>query len=170
MTRPTVLITGAGSGIGRALAQEAARRGYAPILAGRRPEPLEETALTLPVEARIVVADILTPEGRAALAAAAGDRLDVLINNAGTVEVGPLAGQEDAALARLIETNLTAPILLTRDLLPALRRREGPGGQRRLGLRRHRLSLFRRLFRQQVRPARLLRRPAPRAVGRGRER
>jgi short-subunit dehydrogenase len=125
MTRPTVLITGAGSGIGRALAQEAARRGYVPILAGRRPEPLEETALTLPVEARIVVADILTRAGRAALTAAAGDRLDVLINNAGTVEVGPLASQEDAALTRLIETNLTAPILLTRDLLPALRRAKG---------------------------------------------
>lgn len=125
MTRPSVLITGAGAGIGRALAQEAARRGYAPILAGRRPEPLEETALTLPVAARIVVADILTPEGRRALAAAAGDRLDVLINNAGLVEVGPLAGQEDAAISRLIETNLTAPILLTRDLLPALRRAKG---------------------------------------------
>jgi len=69
---------------------------------------------------------------------------------------------------RLIETNLTAPILLTRDLLPALRRAKGVG-QRRLGLRRHRLSLFRGLFGKQVRPARLLRRPAPRVVGRRRD-
>ncbi|PJN94389.1 hypothetical protein CNY89_14815, partial [Amaricoccus sp. HAR-UPW-R2A-40] len=65
---------------------------------------------------------LVLPRG---LATAAGDRLDVLINNAGTVEVGPLAGQEDAAISRLIETNLTAPILVTRDLLPAIRRAQG---------------------------------------------
>lgn len=125
MTRPTVLITGAGSGIGRALAVEAVRRGHMPILAGRRPEPLEETALGLTAEARIVSADVATPEGRARLAAAAGGRLDVLVNNAGTVEVGPLADQDEAAIARLIETNLVAPILLTRTLLPALRAAKG---------------------------------------------
>jgi short-subunit dehydrogenase len=128
MTRspvPTVPITGAGSGIGRALAQEAARRGYDVILAGRGPEALEETALTLERAARIVVADVTTAEGRQALRDAAGDRLDILINNAGALEVGPLSGQDDAGIARMIATNLTAPILLTRDLLPGLRRAGG---------------------------------------------
>lgn len=125
MTRPTVLITGAGSGIGRALAAEAVRRGHAPILAGRRPEALEETARDLGAEVRIVPADVTTAEGRAALVATAGERLDVLVNNAGQLAVGPLDRQDEAAIARLVETNLTAPILLTRALLPALRRAQG---------------------------------------------
>lgn len=124
MTRPSVLITGAGSGIGRALAEEASRRGYAAILSGRRLEPLEETARSVS-EARIVQADVTTSEGRQALAAAAGERLDVLINNAGHLEVGPLERQDDAAIAQLIGTNLVAPILLTRTLLPALGRAKG---------------------------------------------
>jgi short-subunit dehydrogenase len=127
MTNPkTVLITGAGSGIGRALAVEAARRGYALILAGRRAEPLAGTAALISGAAvRIVPADVCDADGRAALRAAAGGRLDVLINNAGVLEVGHLAAQDDAAIAGMIATNLIAPILLTRDLLPALRAAQG---------------------------------------------
>ena len=123
----TVLITGAGSGIGRALAVEAAARGFAPILAGRRGGPLAETAALLPAAAaaRVVLADVTTGEGRAALRASAGDRLDILINNAGMLDVGHLGAQDDDGVTRMITTNLTAPILLTRDLLPALRAARG---------------------------------------------
>lgn len=119
-TQKTVLITGAGSGIGRALAAEAAARGHALILAGRHAAPLQETAALVKTPAQVVVADVTTAQGRAALVAAAGGRLDVLINNAGTITVGHLTDLGDAAVEQMIATNLAAPILLTRDLLPAL--------------------------------------------------
>jgi len=115
-----VLITGAGSGIGRALAIEAARRGHRPILAGRRAAPLDDTAAACAGGAEVVVADVTAPAGRAALVAAAGGRLDVVINNAGVQRVGHLGAQDDDAIAAMLATNLAAPILLTRDLLPAL--------------------------------------------------
>lgn len=124
--RKTALITGAGSGIGRALAVEAVARGFVPILAGRREGPLAETASLFPsAPARIVVADVTTGEGRASLRTTVGDRLDILINNAGTLDVGHLGAQDDDSVTRMITTNLTAPILLTRDLLPALRAARG---------------------------------------------
>lgn len=119
--KKTVLITGAGSGIGRALALEAGRRGYALILTGRRREPLAETAKMTTDGARCVVADVTTTTGRTAISNAIGGTLDVLINNAGTLSVGHLGAQEDAAITAMVETNLLAPMLLTRDLLPALR-------------------------------------------------
>lgn len=117
----TVLITGAGSGIGRALAVEADKRGYDLILASRTEATLHATAAALSGgTVACVPADVTTPEGRRAIVAAAGGRLDVLINNAGTLGVGHLRDLEDAALERMTATNLTAPIALTRDLLPAL--------------------------------------------------
>jgi len=122
----TALITGAGSGIGRALAIEASRLGYSLILAGRTRSRLKETAGMCPAaEVTIVTADVTTPEGRAALSDAVGGRLDVLINNAGTLSVGHLSQLDDADLNRMIATNLTAPIALTRNVLPALRAASG---------------------------------------------
>lgn len=126
----TVLITGAGSGIGRALALEAARLGHRTLLAGRRAAPLAETAALIAeaapeAAATPVIADITTPEGRAALVEAAATGLDVLINNAGTLSAGRLRDQSDAAIEAMIRTNLIAPVLLTRDLLPALSQARG---------------------------------------------
>ena len=117
----TAVITGAGAGIGRALAIEAVRRGYDPILVGRTEGTLLETRGLFPgTDARIVVADVTTPEGRRDIVEAAGSRLDVLVNNAGTLSVGHLRNLTDEALERMAATNLVAPIALTRDLLPAL--------------------------------------------------
>lgn len=122
----TVLITGGGSGIGRALAVEASRRGMAVALVGRRPDKLEETRACLAPGARCLIlpGDMTAPESRrnlrARLAAEWGV-LHVLVNNAGLVAAGPLTGTEDAALERLMATNLVAPIALTRELLPLLR-------------------------------------------------
>jgi len=123
----TALITGAGSGIGRALAVEAAKRGVMVYLAGRRLSKLEETWRSLPdaAEARCIEADVTTAEGRHAIKAAIerSDRsLDIMVNNAGCITKGHFAEASDAEVARMLDTNLTAPILLTRDLLPLLRR------------------------------------------------
>ncbi len=115
----TVMITGAGSGIGRALAAEADRHGHDLILVGRRAEPLRQTAARLSRPVRIIDADITTAEGRARIRTET-DRLDILINNAGQVPAGALADLDDATIAAAIAVNVAAPISLTRDLLPLL--------------------------------------------------
>jgi short-subunit dehydrogenase len=123
---PVALITGAGSGIGRALAIAAAGSGYELILVGRRREQLEETAALLGnAHARLVSADITSPEGRARVAQAVGPRLDILVNNAGTLRVGRLTDMTDDDLSQMIATNLTATVQLTRDLVPALAAAQG---------------------------------------------
>ena len=121
----TVLITGAGSGIGRALAIEASERGMTLALAGRRAEALQETwrQLGTPSNCLIIAADVTAPEGRQLIRTRLGEewgRLNFLVNNAGIVTAGPLSDLRDADLNRLVATNLSAPIALTRELLPLL--------------------------------------------------
>ncbi len=126
MTRKTVLITGAGSGIGRELAIEATRRGYALILAGRTRDALEETRELAASDAcECIQADVTTAQGRTALCTASSGKLDILINNAGVLSVGSLSVLEDDALERMLMTNLAAPIALSREMLPALRAAQG---------------------------------------------
>jgi NAD(P)-dependent dehydrogenase (short-subunit alcohol dehydrogenase family) len=121
------LITGAGSGIGRQLAIEGARRGMTIALMGRRADALHET-LSMMGPRRNHVAlpgDITDPQIRVALMryiAHWWGRLDVLVNNAGVVSVGPLARTSDAELERLMATNVIAPAALIRELLPLLHR------------------------------------------------
>lgn len=117
----TVCITGGGSGIGRALAVEAARRGLDVWIVGRGYDALRETcALAQIPPEHAITADIATPEGRAALTGKLPERLDYLVNNAGQVTVGQIGEQPDDAVAQMIAVNLTAPIALTRLLLPRL--------------------------------------------------
>ena len=120
-----VLITGAGSGIGRALAVEAARRGMTVALCGRRADALAETAALLGAGAAHIViqADVTGPDDRRMLVNRIRERwgkLDVLINNAGIVPGGAVESLTDDALELVLATNVTAPIALTRDLLPLL--------------------------------------------------
>lgn len=125
-SRQKVLITGAGAGIGRALAIEAAKKGFDLILIGRTASTLDETLCQCNVtHARYIVADVTSPEGRALIAGAVNGTLDILINNAGVLSVGHLADMTDHDLQRMTDTNLVAPMALTRDLLPALRRSKG---------------------------------------------
>jgi short-subunit dehydrogenase len=120
-----VLITGAGSGIGRALCIEAAQRGMAVALCGRRRDALEATgALLGPAAPHLIIpADITQPEDRRRIVDRIRNErgaLDVLINSAGIVEGGPLETFDDDALARTFQTNVMAPMALTRDLMPLL--------------------------------------------------
>lgn len=123
----TALITGAGSGIGRELAIEAAGRSLVLYLVGRRPSKLEQTRRRLRpgAVAHCVEADITSADGRLAIKNAVergGQDLDILINNAGCISNRSLLESADADVTRMVDTNLTAPILLTRDLLPFLQR------------------------------------------------
>jgi NAD(P)-dependent dehydrogenase (short-subunit alcohol dehydrogenase family) len=122
-----ILITGAGSGIGRALAQEAARSGARVALAGRRAEPLGETRLLLGGACDVIVApmDVTDAGHRRALAQRLADTwggLDVVVNNAGVVEGGPLEESRDDQLQALFATNVLGPMGLVRDLAPLLLR------------------------------------------------
>ena len=119
-----VLVTGGGSGLGRELALEAARRGAHVRICGRCGTGLAETAeRETRGRTEWFVADVTEASDRARLVRWLEVRggLDILVNNAGVQTVGPLSELGDAGLTAMVTTNLTAPAALTRDCLPLLR-------------------------------------------------
>lgn len=118
------LVTGAGSGIGRACAAALAEDGHRVMLVGRRLALLEAAAATMP-DALAVAADLATDAGIGAVAEALPERLDVLVHAAGAFRYGPLAETPMAAWQALDAVNLHGPFALTARCLPALRRAGG---------------------------------------------
>ncbi|HZB19328.1 MAG TPA: SDR family oxidoreductase [Blastococcus sp.] len=121
----TALVTGASRGLGHALAAELNRRGWRLVLDARDAGRLagSVTALTHPELVTAVPGDVADPDHRAALAAAVGPRLDLLVNNAsdlGPSPLPPLAELRPGALRHIIEVNAVAPLALLQALLPAL--------------------------------------------------
>ena len=123
----TILITGASAGIGAALARECAERGYDLILTARREGPLQGLAEELrarhSVAANVVTADLAEPGAPAALVeamAARGLRADGLINNAGFSRTTGFLSTDPADHASMIRVMLTAPVELSRLLLPGM--------------------------------------------------
>ena len=121
-----ILLTGATGGIGRCLALELARRGARLALAGRDTTRLGSLAGEISNAGAPVAtlpSDLAHPGSHTALVLRAMESLgevDVLINNAGRSHFGAFTDQDEAAMRELIETNLTAPMLLTRAVLPHL--------------------------------------------------
>ncbi|HSI81467.1 MAG TPA: SDR family NAD(P)-dependent oxidoreductase [Solirubrobacterales bacterium] len=119
----TVLLTGATGGLGRAIAAVLAERGATMVLSSRREQELGELAGTLAGEGHHwVVADLANEGATEELAAAAGD-VDVLVANAGIPAGGRLERLAPEEVERALRVNLTAPVRLTRDLLPGMRER-----------------------------------------------
>jgi short-subunit dehydrogenase len=125
-----VIVTGASAGIGSAVARRFAAEGATVALVARGRDALEWVAGEIRGtggEAHAYPADVRDHGACAALLAAVAERfggIDVLVNNAGANQRGPVEAQDPAALAQIIDVNLTAPIVLTRLALPHLRRRE----------------------------------------------
>jgi NAD(P)-dependent dehydrogenase (short-subunit alcohol dehydrogenase family) len=125
------IITGGGTGIGRAIASAFGREGAKVAVLGRRREPLESVARELSgkgAEAKAVVCDVT--QSSATIAAVADvercfGRINVLVNNAGALSVTTVETISEQDWDRLIETNLKGPFLMARAVLPALRRAGG---------------------------------------------
>ena len=123
----SILVTGGGGGIGAALAQRLAGHAARLTLVGRHEGPLQEVAAATRAaggEAHVVTADLTEPGAPARVVASAVDRfggIDVLVNNAGNVRAGRLERISEEEVVAQVALNVTAPILLTRAALGALR-------------------------------------------------
>lgn len=117
------IVTGAGSGIGRATAVALAASGAYVLGVGRRQEALEETARAH-TNIAILSSDIREEGAADKVVSAAVERwgrLDLLVNNAGVTAQMPLAETDRAVITNLFELNVTAPSLLAHAALPHLR-------------------------------------------------
>ena len=135
LTSKVAIVTGAGTGIGKAVAMAFLKDGYRVVLAGRRPEPLAEViALSGATDRALAVpTDVSNPEAVKALfdaAVGAFGRVDVLFNNAG---VGaPSIALEDLSLAQwktVVDTNLTGMFLCIQQAFKVMKA-QTPGGGR----------------------------------------
>lgn len=127
------VITGASSGLGAEFARQLAGRASALMLVARRTEALTKAraeclALNPALDVEVCAADLAVEEGRGVLMKRLRElhfSPDLLVNNAGMGDYGPVVTADPAKLRAMLDLNMTAPVLLTHALLPLLRR---PGG------------------------------------------
>jgi NAD(P)-dependent dehydrogenase (short-subunit alcohol dehydrogenase family) len=136
MMPKVAVVTGAGSGIGRAVALELLTADYRVVLAGRRADRLDETVTLAGAHAPnalAVPADVTDPASVEALFARTRDtfgRLDVLFNNAGIS--GPGVPLEELSIDRwrkIVDTNLTGAFLCTQQAFVLMKAQEPRGGR-----------------------------------------
>jgi NAD(P)-dependent dehydrogenase (short-subunit alcohol dehydrogenase family) len=128
------VVTGAGSGVGRAITQALLAAGWRVAVAGRRADALAQTVAGAPAGAALAVpTDVTAADSVAALFGAVGDRwgrVDLLVNNAGVSGPGgavdelPLAGWQ-----RLVDTNLTGSFLCAQHAVRMMKAQDPAGGR-----------------------------------------
>lgn len=119
MTRPIAVVTGASSGIGRATARKLAAEGFEVICAARRTDRIAELAAE--IDGRAVTCDVTKPDDVKALADAAGDRVALLVANAGGAVGSEYVADADLSDWRaMYETNVLGVAATIQALLPAL--------------------------------------------------
>ncbi|MCR9135124.1 MAG: SDR family oxidoreductase [Alphaproteobacteria bacterium] len=128
------LVSGGGSGIGRACAVTLGKNGYHVVVTGRRPEALEESVDLIGRDnASAIVCDVTNPEDVDALFAdieAIHCRLDVLFNNAGNnVAAAPIGDIPVADFQKVISVNLTGAFLCARAAFNLMRKQSPQGGR-----------------------------------------
>jgi len=120
---PTAIITGASRGLGLALSRALAAEGYRLVIDARRAADLEAAARELGAGVTSIAGDVAHPAHRAALVEAAGERIDVLVNNAsvlGPSPQPPLADYPLDVLEWVYRVNVLAPLALAQLALPRI--------------------------------------------------
>ncbi|CCK24623.1 short-chain dehydrogenase/reductase SDR [Streptomyces davaonensis JCM 4913] len=129
MSRKTWLITGASSGLGKALAEHVLAHGDQVVATAGSTRATTELAARHPQTALAVKLDVTEPADREAAVRAAEERfggIDILVNNAAIDFIGALEEQEESDYRRLFEVNFFGAVALTRVVLPGMRvRRSG---------------------------------------------
>jgi NAD(P)-dependent dehydrogenase (short-subunit alcohol dehydrogenase family) len=130
------VITGAGTGIGKAVALALMREGYSAVLAGRRKEKLDETAAegsSTGAKSLVVPTDVSDPRSIASLFAKTKEtfgRLDVLFNNAGIgAPAVPLEELPYETWQKVVATNLTGMFLCTQEAIKIMKAQDPRGGR-----------------------------------------
>ena len=124
-----VVVTGAGSGIGAAVAQAFAREGAMVVLAGRRADRLHDLARRIAAFQPRILAIQCDVRDEAQVRALMGatiqrfGRIDILVNNAGVLIGGPTAELGDRAIATMLDTNVRGLLTCTRQAVPHMRER-----------------------------------------------
>lgn len=118
----TALITGGGSGIGAAITERFVAEGAKVCITGRRKEKLEQEAAAFSSKSVVTCPGDVSiyddVKRMVAVAAAFGDRIDVLVNNAASDVMGPITELDPDDWRRVLEINLTGPFLLMRETIP----------------------------------------------------
>ncbi len=120
----TILITGASTGFGRAIAEESLNRGHQAVLAVRNPDNVAQLVAKFPGKAHPIRFDLTKPADAERAVRETVEQfgsLDVLVNNAGYGLLAALEESTDEQLARNLETNFTGPFRLIRAALPVMR-------------------------------------------------
>ncbi len=124
----SVIVTGAGSGLGAGTARFFAAHGAMVTICGRRADKIEAVAAEIGSACRAVAGDITSEADRTAIIDAAlshGGGIDVLVNAAGNMLRGPIEALDQAALLDLFNTNVIGAMLLTGQAVPHLAERQG---------------------------------------------
>jgi NAD(P)-dependent dehydrogenase (short-subunit alcohol dehydrogenase family) len=133
MAEKVALVTGGGTGVGKACAFALASAGYAVVVSGRRPEPIEAVAREIGANALAVTADVGDPKSVAALFAKTKEkfgRLDVLFNNAGMGAPGvPLDEITFEQWSAVVAANLTGAFLCTQQAFKLMKAQSPRGGR-----------------------------------------
>jgi NADP-dependent 3-hydroxy acid dehydrogenase YdfG len=133
LTGQTAVVTGASSGIGRAIAERIGAGGAHVILSGRTEAPMQESAAKITAaggRATVDVGDVRDPDVVRALvdrAVAADGRLDIFVNNAGYSVLGPVLDGEVDAWRAMLETNVLALLVGCQAAVKAMRATGNPG-------------------------------------------
>jgi NAD(P)-dependent dehydrogenase (short-subunit alcohol dehydrogenase family) len=122
---PVAIVTGASRGLGLALARELAARGWRLVIDARGADALERARADLARRTTVaaLAGDVTDPRHREALVAAAGDRIDLLVNNAsrlGPSPQPPLHAYPLDEFERVYATNVAAPLALAQLVLPRM--------------------------------------------------